>query len=151
MKQEVFILSKAQFVEVLPKVIDKEDTYIISILDPDDKVPLKEDSENYKTLFFYDLEQDVQTYKAISSEQAEDLLKFILKNKDKRKCIVHCTAGVSRSGAVGEFIHELGGGAYKELKEKYPYILPSGRVLMYLRYAEEINNTTFVENKNIWH
>lgn len=135
----VHILSKLQFEDVLKRIDEIKDCFFVSILDPDDKIPLKESCENYKTFYFYDLEQDIQTYKAFSYEQAEELYSFIEANKDKKRCVIHCTAGVSRSGAVGEFIHELYGGSYKELVEKFPNISPSGRVLMYLRYAEKAN------------
>lgn len=135
---EVEILSKDMFVrDILPNIEKMEDTFFISILDPDEKEPLREDSENYKTFWFYDLESDIQIYKAITPEQAESIIEFIIDNKYKKKFVVHCTAGVSRSGAIGEAVWELFGGSYQELTRKFNSILPSGRVLMYLRYAYE--------------
>jgi len=114
--------------------IDNKKFYI-SILDPDHPKSLLENRNNYKTFWFYDLEYDVGTYKPMSYEQAEDIYSFIKLNLGKQ-LVVHCGAGISRSAAVGEFYFEMLGGSYKELIDTYKNIMPSGRVLQYLRIAE---------------
>ena len=139
---EILILPKATFKnKVVPLVESHPEWCFISILDSDDKEALRENSENYKTWWFYDLEEDIQTYNAISHEQAKEIVEFIESNIDKKKLFVHCTAGVSRSAAIGEFVHELFGGSYKEFSKKYPNTMPSGRILMYLRAAYKRKHT----------
>ena len=139
--EEVIILSREQFInKVLPKVDEAKNTFFISILEPDDDFEnLHEDTENFKTWKFYDVEYDINNYKAITFEQAKEIYEFIKKNEGKN-LIVHCYAGVARSGAVGEFYWEMLGGSYKQLLEKFPNISPNGRVLSYLRIAEKLEN-----------
>ena len=136
--KEVLILSRQQFIDkVLPKVDEAKNTFFISILEPDDEIEnLHEDTENYKTWKFYDIEHDIASYKAVTYDQAKEIFEFIEKNKGK-KLVVHCYAGVSRSSAVGEFYWEMLGGSYKQLTEKFPNIMPNSRLLQYLRVAEK--------------
>ncbi len=138
---EVLILSREQFInKVLPKVDEAKNTFFISILEPDDNFEnLHEDTENFKTWKFYDVEYDINNYKAITFEQAKEIYEFI-KNNEGKNLICHCYAGVARSGAVGEFYWEMLGGSYKQLLEKFPNISPNGRVLSYLRIAEKLEN-----------
>lgn len=139
--KEVLILSREQFInKVLPKVDEAKNTFFISILEPDDNFEnLHEDTENFKTWKFYDIEYDINNYKAITFEQAKEIYEFIKKNEGKN-LITHCHAGVARSGAIGEFYWEMLGGSYKQLTEKFPNISPNGRVLSYLRVAEKLEN-----------
>ena len=44
---------------------------------------------------------------AMTEKQAEEIYKFISNNTDKSKFIVHCSAGISRSGAVGMFLRDF--------------------------------------------
>lgn len=136
--KDVLILSRERFIDkILPKVDEAKDTFFISILEPDDDIEyLHETTENFKTWKFYDLESDIDSYKAITFDQAKEIYEFIKKNEGK-KLIVHCYGGISRSGAIGEFYWEMMGGSYKELMEKFPYISPNGRILSYLRIAEK--------------
>ena len=131
---KVHILSKAMFEKAYPKIKDRKDLFFISILDPDNKV----DSlfRGLKTWKFYDLEEDIATYKAMTFEQAVEINDYIKENLDKT-LVIHCTAGVSRSGAIGEHYWELLGGSYKELIKNNPNVMPSGRVLTYLRVADK--------------
>lgn len=66
---------------------------------------------NVLTLIFDDVEyDDIESkghlYKAFTKEQGKSVLDFINKNIDKSKFIIHCSAGISRSGAVGRFIFD---------------------------------------------
>lgn len=107
----------------------------------------KEDHDNVMNLQFDDVEHDggidpmgiVHRTKAFSEKQAERLFKFIEKNRDKEQCIVHCMAGVSRSGAVGEFINGYAQGDWATFKRMNPQILPNGRVLRMLNAAKYNN------------
>ena len=132
---KVLILSQERFEIILPKIDEFKDTFFISILDPGDQ-DLLEPRYNYRTWKFYDIEQDISSYKGISFDQAREIFEFIKSHEDKN-LIVHCHAGVARSGAIGEFYWEMLGGGYKELTEKFPYIMPNARVLQYLRVIEK--------------
>mgnify|MGYP003607644346 CR=1 FL=1 len=136
MNSGVLILSQERFEKrILPKIKELKNTFFISIVDPEDK-DLHERTDNYRTWKFYDIEQDISSYKAISFDQAVEIFEFIKSNEGKN-LIVHCHAGVSRSSAIGEFYWELMGGSYKQLTEKFPNIMPNARVLQYLRIAEK--------------
>lgn len=55
-------------------------------------------------LFFFDLTEPRGRHQRIPEPtDAAEIVDFILKNKDKNFCI-HCTAGISRSGAVSAFL-----------------------------------------------
>ena len=143
---EVYILDKNRFIDkVLPIVEESEDSFFISILDPETGIePLMEDTRNYRSWAFFDLEEDMDNgnnfiYKAISEKQAKQIFEFIKENSDKKKLFVHCSVGISRSAAIGAFVHEYFGGAYKELLKKFPHILPNGRVTKMLRMYERID------------
>lgn len=88
---------------------------------------------NVLTLFFDDVDQDIETahgtVKAMTDEQALEIYEFIEKNKDYENFIIHCTAGISRSGAVGEFVNNFLELDYKKFKEDNPHTHPNGLVL----------------------
>ena len=145
-RMNVLILSELEFKDRYPLLKNRKDLFFISILDPDNKKKsLFRPKENYKTWKFYDLEYDIENYKSISYEQAREIRNFIADNLDKT-LVTNCTAGIARSGAIGEFYWELLGGSYKELIKKYPYISPNGRVLTYLRMCDK--EDTFIIKAN---
>lgn len=150
---KVHILSRQQFKDkILPKLDELSNACFISILEPDDCTPLSEKQDNFLTTVFYDLEEDMDNgagyiYKSITEQQAKEIFEFIKSNSDKKDFYVHCTAGISRSGAVGSFIHEYFGGAYKELLKRFPNILPNGRVSRMLRMHERLDNMGDLEIK----
>ncbi len=122
-----------------------EKTFFISINDNcgTDEIPyFKEDKGNVKVLFFHDVENDIKTNygiaKAFTLTQAKDLFEFIKKHKDKQSCIIHCAAGISRSGAVGTFINDYIGGDFFEFKKANPYIHPNPLVLKLLKEVSDI-------------
>ena len=43
---------------------------------------------------------------AMSEVQAEDIIKFISDNEEKANFYIHCSAGISRSGAVASFLYD---------------------------------------------
>lgn len=116
------------------KLEDYKDKFFISILDPDESEVLNEDLDNYKSWFFYDIEYKVSNYEPISELQAKEIVEFINKNRDKKTCIVHCTAGVARSGAIGTYINwllELK--TEEDFKKDHPRISPNELVLKLLK------------------
>ena len=85
-------------------------TAIISITDTDKADVIFEKNEAngiiaVRRLKFDDVERDYKNEHCITKEDAESIVKFVNKNKNKvDKFIVHCEAGVSRSAGVGAAI-----------------------------------------------
>ena len=59
-------------------------------------------AENLLVLYFDDVEEGAN---AMTAEQAEKIADFVLRPGDNRPIIVHCTAGVNHSGAVGRALN----------------------------------------------
>jgi predicted protein tyrosine phosphatase len=158
--KNITVLSKRMFDNIMMKnnitnenVKDKLDVAFISINNTEDtkEIPYFNDcnSDNVLVLYFDDVEEDIeipiigenkiQKVKAFTIEQARILFNFIVKNTEKKSFIIHCTAGISRSGAVGTFINDYFQQSYHKFLEKNPYILPNGHVLRLL-------NKIFYEN-----
>jgi predicted protein tyrosine phosphatase len=131
---KVFIISKLEFEGVLKTLNPDEVKHIffISILDPEVKDALHPDSDNYKTFWFYDVEEDIGNFKAVTDEQIQDLYDFITSQEGREMCYVHCSAGISRSGAVGTFINDYFEQDYKKFRKRHSHIHPNGRVLRLL-------------------
>lgn len=157
---KIIVLSRALFNEYLTRkgvtldnVEQQEKIFFISIHNQEDTVPpfFASDKSNVINLTFSDLEEDkelpvigenrTELFKAMTSEQASALYKFIKANKDKEAVLIHCTAGVARSGAVGVFINDFMGGDYLEFKRNNPHIQPNPHVYNLLR-KEWINDVT---------
>ena len=85
-------------------------TAIISITDTDKADVIFEKNEingirAVLRLKFDDVERDYKNEHCITKEDAENIVKFVNKNKNKvDEFIVHCEAGVSRSAGVGAAI-----------------------------------------------
>jgi predicted protein tyrosine phosphatase len=147
---KILILSKTEFDNIMLRynitnenVQDKTDMFFISINDTCNtkQIPyFKNNHENVLIQYFDDVVKDIIDNnneilaKAFTEEQAIEMFKFIEKNKDKKTCLVHCTAGISRSAAVGTFICDFTNGNYFEFKEDNPYILPNPHISKTLNY-----------------
>ena len=68
-----------------------------------------------------------------NEQQARELNTFIKENKDKEICYVHCSAGISRSGAIATHIFDLYGESFDEFKHMNPQIQPNIDILTKLR------------------
>ena len=156
-RMKILILSKIAFDEAMVKhnitidnVETKIDKFFISINDTSgtNAIPyFNSNKENVKVMFFDDVEKDTKIHliipnedvivKAFTTEQAKELFNFIESNKDKDYCIIHCTAGVSRSGAVGTFIDRLFNKDSYEFENTNKYILPNKHILKLL-YEQSI-------------
>ena len=108
----------------------------ISINDTGKDSYFKRNHKNVLTLHFDDVDKDGETSptnygdtKAFSEDQANEIIEFIKKNSGAEDFIVHCHAGISRSGAVGRFINDYLGGDKELFERMNPRIVPNGRVL----------------------
>lgn len=148
----VHILSKMEFDSLMKQNgitdsnVEKFDSIMfISIIDTENRAGpyFKEDHENVINLRFDDVEHDgeasptqEESTKAFSEEQAKDLYEFIKKHREVETCIVHCMAGISRSGAVGTFVNGFCQGDWDRFKRDNAYISPNGRVSRMLNAAK---------------
>ena len=149
---KVIILSHTEFNRLMVRngitpqnVESKTDLMLISICgsDPlDDNVHyFPENKENVLNLNFDDCDKDFTfrdyvtneeiTNKAFTEEQAMEVYNFLNINKDKNRktCIVHCAAGISRSAGISVIVNEFFGGNYNQLKYDNPQIQPNGHVI----------------------
>ena len=89
------------------------------------------DSENLLALYFDDVEDGPA---AMTPEQAKQIADFVCTG-DKRPLAVHCSAGISRSGAVGEVLNWYfnrcladNEADYREFKLRHPDLVPNAHV-----------------------
>ena len=139
----IFIMSRAKFRETVSSITEQQfmTTAFISIHSPkigmsfNDTDPILEDSSNVLNLWFHDTDPEAEIVWMASSPQYEEVLfdeamaesikRFVLANKDKKQWVIHCTAGVCRSGAVGECISDFFGNDYVMFKRDNPQIKPN--------------------------
>jgi len=155
---KIYIRSKPEFNDLMiannlsdKNVEEKTDVAFISINDTHGNWSVSwfdQDHPNVLRLWFDDVEQDTDKFsptneisvKAFTVEDAKKLRDFIKSNKDKKVFIVHCSAGISRSGAVGQFICDFFRCDREEFLKDNPFIHPNARVTRLLnnldRYAD---------------
>lgn len=126
----------------------------ISINNTNDNIEpyFPEDRANLKVMWFDDVSEDIYTpdlknpgelilVKAMTEEQAAELYSFIKANRGKDSIIIHCTAGVSRSGAVATFINDYVSGDWQAFKQQNSSIQPNTHVYKLLEktWQDDIN------------
>ncbi|KAA6341306.1 hypothetical protein EZS27_010893 [termite gut metagenome] len=126
---KIFVLSRFEFEGNMKtngiddeNVEKYEDLAIISITDNPKNHLFKKDHDNVLNMTFDDVGEKAYEnrhkvkkslklkledfYRIFSEKDAETIVDFIEKNKEKT-FIIHCEAGISRSGAVGLFIRDF--------------------------------------------
>ena len=107
---------------------------INSVSHPAEVPPFSEeflDADNLLILYFDDVDEGFPH--AMTPEQAKQIVDFI-SIEDNRPIIVHCTAGISRSGAVGEVLNwyfnrfEANDLDYRKFEIMHPDIVPNAHV-----------------------
>jgi predicted protein tyrosine phosphatase len=110
-------------IQAIPKLFfdkhftDKEFKYynyacFISILDVDNKEQKFDKSiYNFLQVKMWDIEIDIYENSELKYEKPNDfelqkIVDFVNKHKNKSVFVVHCSAGISRSGAVATFIKD---------------------------------------------
>lgn len=145
MNNKIFVLAKPQFNEIMANNgIDDSNVEqkgkniaLISINDTMGAWSVSwfnGDHENVLCLWFDDVETDLQvsptnqnTCRAFTEDQAKQIIKFVDANSD-RDFLVHCSAGISRSGAVGAFILDYLQGDKDHFKQYNSHISPNGHI-----------------------
>lgn len=109
--------------EMCKERINNSEICVISIGEPDEWIHVDNNldlwangvnnhwmpsSDSVLNIEFADVDNSGQMkYKnALTHEQSNEIIKHIEKNKDKNVFIIHCSAGISRSGAVSAWIYE---------------------------------------------
>ena len=107
---------------------------INSVSFPAEPPPFSEeflDADNLLILYFDDVDEGFSH--AMTPEQAKQIVDFV-RIEDDRPIIVHCTAGISRSGAVGEVLNwyfnrfEANDLDYRKFEIMHPDIVPNAHV-----------------------
>lgn len=146
MRNNIFVLSRDQFKKEIKQLSEQQfmATAFVSIHEPKNKTiagyveawpSILEESSNVLNLWFNDCEVYLPDVESVlfDEEMVQKLIKFIEKNADKKQWIVHCTAGQSRSGAVGEFLADYFGIAYHLFKRDNPQVKPNTLVKNLMR------------------
>ena len=91
---------------------------------------------NVKTLVFDDIEWDNPTARELilfTELHAYEVIDFLFRHDQSKDLIVHCYAGISRSGAIGNFARELFKYDYQEFMDDNSQIVPNTHVGQVLR------------------
>lgn len=123
---------------------------LISIQDPDaehcDQYRFRRSENGVLVIRFFDIDRkitdlDGTVYEPMTYEQAVEIVRFVETNKH-RHFLIHCTAGIARSGAVATFVHEYlteygkeYSTTYEDFKRCNRAIIPNIHVLSQLRSA----------------
>jgi len=145
--KEIIVYNKRMFDDLMlinnisdDNVEDRSTIMFISITDTDkfdeSRIPyFKSNHSNVLNLSFDDCENDGDPSptqyigtKSFSEEQAKEVYDFIKNNEDKETFIIHCMAGISRSGGVGLFINDYFNQDYNVFMNKNPYVRPNAKV-----------------------
>lgn len=144
---KVTVLSKQDFDQIMRCSNVKEDnveTYknscFISIIDPfeleygNHQSYFLQEHKNVKIMRFGDYTESIDGLGVFTDEQAKELYDFIKFHENTRNVFIHCSAGISRSGAVGTFINEyFSDEPYESFKRRNYKIFPNSLVLSKLR------------------
>lgn len=138
---KVLVLSQRQFDKIMVdnnvndnNVEKNAKIALISITGGFDKHYFRINHKNVLNLEFDDIEEDIGKYKTMSTEQGQQIISF-LESIDKSSVVyllVHCAAGISRSGAVGTFANDYFKLDNDVFKRDNPHIHPNGNVMRVL-------------------
>jgi predicted protein tyrosine phosphatase len=147
----VRVLSKLKFDELLPRIgvtNDNADTHknlaFISIVNSDTKDSFfKENKSNVLKLTFDDATDEENNRRVklgltelqlFTPNDGKKIIEFMENNLNSETVYIHCSAGRSRSGAVGTFINDVWGEQiFHNFLESNPIISPNYFILALLR------------------
>ena len=146
--------------QVLPRLAIENktvenDTLVISITSPSQQSPVIYGEHIYK-FYFEDVTEeynlpandyrDAMIVKPMEYEIAESIAEIAWNNRDKKKWIIHCEAGISRSPgvAIGLAMYIDANPNVEKLEQQYPYYNKHVREYiekaMDIKWQEVINN-----------
>ena len=144
-------------IKAIPKLVfdkhftDKEFKYydyacFISILDIDNNEQKFDKSiDNFLQVKMWDIEEDLfeigeLQYEKPNDNELKNIVDFINKHKDKSVFIVHCSAGISRSGAVTTFLYDkfLSEIDKEQFRRENKYIRPNLYILNRLKSLDTV-------------
>jgi predicted protein tyrosine phosphatase len=103
---------------------------------------------NVLNLFFDDVENDLELSptnsgktRAFTKEDAKRVITFLDSNKHIESLLIHCAAGISRSGAVGQFALDYLKGDKEYFRINNSQILPNAKVLQLLNAEYGFRNS----------
>lgn len=150
----VIVSSKEEFEKLLKRNFINDsnvelykDFVFISINDFNKSSYFNEDHSNVLRLFFDDIAEPTDSekecirlgiYKIFDDEQARKVIDFIIYNDNQntdvsKTYIVHCAAGISRSGAIGEFLSDIYEISWEEFKRMNPKVHPNSHIIKTLK------------------
>jgi predicted protein tyrosine phosphatase len=112
-----------------------ENIQIISVIDPECD-PVFEPHERVLTLKFDDITHEYPERGRVLilfNESHACAIKDMLDKVGEGTLIVHCTAGICRSGAIGRFASEYLERDREQFENNHPHIMPNVHVLSLLR------------------
>lgn len=128
--------------------VESKDAAFIEIMGEQDlfRMPchFKRNHPNVLRIFFDDVDEviypadlsgwgGIEPLIPMTPEQGREIFNFIVANAGKAQFVVHCAAGISRSGAVAQFITEHFGGSFADFKKLNYWTHPNQRILNILR------------------
>jgi len=115
-------------------VEDFENSWFISMYGSSEESPFfKQPHKNVLLLQVDDIDKEHEDLILFTKDQAQQVFEFFKKLGDDFSLIIHCGAGVSRSGAIAEFARVFFNLNYDEFKNDNPHILPNIHIVQTLR------------------
>jgi predicted protein tyrosine phosphatase len=81
----------------------------------------------------------LKLFSELQAKAAYEYVKNIHYNKEQETLLIHCDAGISRSGAIGTWACDYLGLNYFEFQKMNPFIHPNPHVLSLLYKASNMN------------
>ena len=151
MKNHIYVVSRSEFKNEICNLSKQQflDGAFISIHSPDDHFNhddtnvILESGPNVLNLWFHDTDPEQEREWMASNppypevlfdeNMAQQIKNFVEQNRNADFWLIHCTAGVCRSGAVGEVLSEYFGINYFEFKKDNPKTRPNVYVKILLK------------------
>lgn len=143
MKNHIYVLSRENFKQEIGHLTEQQFQAgaFISIHSPNvglsfnDTEPILESSSNVLNLWFHDTDPEQERDWMVSNPSYPEVLfdesmaieikNFVEQNHSAKFWMIHCTAGICRSGAVGEVLSEYFEIDYFEFKRDNPKTRPN--------------------------
>lgn len=141
MQNTVKVVSKKLFNELVLHSGFQPNIAYISILDPEEAGLMNLPSNALQLKFHsIDKEGEIENGVLFSDAMARQIIDFAVQHGDKN-FLIHCTMGVERSGAVGDFIRQMLKLDYDLFTKMNPQIVPNNHVAATLRevYLRQLN------------